>query len=110
MDTAMRRTRLAVIASLVIVWGQAAGSPAAENAPVAWSEDDRQFWSFVPPRSSPPPATRNSTGPRNVVGRHVRAKLEASDLRPSEEAPRAALIRRRSYDLTGLPPTLADVD
>jgi mono/diheme cytochrome c family protein len=71
--------------------------------------EDRQFWSFVPPRPVQAPQTKDPAWPRNAIDRRVLAKLEAHNLKPSADAPRAVLIRRLSYDLTGLPPTPAEV-
>ncbi|HZN65694.1 MAG TPA: DUF1549 and DUF1553 domain-containing protein [Tepidisphaeraceae bacterium] len=90
-----------------------AAEPQTEGAtskPTVVTEADRQFWSFVPPKAHEPPATKNPTWPRSRVDRHLLAKMEAAGVGPSEEAPRHVLVRRLSFDLTGLPPTPADVD
>jgi len=70
---------------------------------------DRQFWSFVPPQRSAPPAVQNSAWARSAIDRFVLAALEAHHLEPSADAPRGALIRRVTFDLTGLPPTPEEV-
>ena len=70
----------------------------------------REHWAFMPPRRPPLPDVKDGSWPRNPVDRFILARLEAEGLRPSPEAPRTALIRRLSLDLTGLPPTLAEVD
>ncbi len=70
----------------------------------AWVADGakyRPFWSFVPPAR---PASGNS------IDAFVRARLAKEGLKPSLEAPRSRLIRRVTLDLTGIPPTLAEVD
>jgi hypothetical protein len=90
-----------------------AAEPQTEGAtakPTVVSEADRQFWTFVLPKAHESPVTRNSTWPRNRVDRHLLAKMEAAGVTPSEEAPRHVLIRRLSFDLTGLPPKPAEVD
>ena len=69
-----------------------------------------QHWSYEPPRQVPPPAVRDSSWSRNMVDRFVLARLEKEGLRPQPEADRAALARRVALDLTGLPPTLEEVD
>ena len=67
-------------------------------------------WSFAPPVKSEPPAVKDSAWPRNFIDPFVLAKLEAEGLKPSPEADKVTLIRRLGLDLTGLPPTPAEVD
>ncbi|MDB5296083.1 MAG: Planctomycete cytochrome, partial [Phycisphaerales bacterium] len=72
---------------------------------------DRQFWSFRPVTDPPPPAVADPAyWCRNDVDRFVLAKLAAEGLTPAAEADRAALVRRVTFDLHGLPPTPAEVD
>ncbi len=76
-----------------------------EGAP--WGE----HWSFVAPQRPALPAlgaTRASV--RNPIDRFVIARLAAERLWPSPEAPKEKLIRRVTLDLTGLPPTAAEID
>ncbi len=70
-------------------------------------------WSYAPPRRPELPEIRDpapATWPRNPVDRFILARLEREGLRPSPEADRSALIRRVTLDLTGLPPSIEDVD
>ncbi len=68
-------------------------------------------WSFVPvPARVPAPAVRDRAWPREDLDRFVLARLEQAGLRPSPEAAPADWIRRVTLDLTGLPPTPAEVD
>lgn len=66
-----------------------------------------QHWSLVPPRRVGAPQTRVVC--RNPIDQFLGARLEEEGLKPSAEAERSALIRRVALDLTGLPPTLAEV-
>lgn len=66
-------------------------------------------WAFQPIRRPQPPAVKNTAWVRNAVDRFVLARLEKEGIQPSPEAPRTTLIRRLSLDLTGLPPTPAEV-
>ncbi len=66
-------------------------------------------WAFTPPERAPLPALRQASWPRNPVDHFILARLEAEKLPPSPEADRTTLIRRASLDLTGLPPTPAEV-
>ena len=67
-------------------------------------------WSFVPPKRPPLPAVRNAVWVKNPIDRFILARLDQEGLKPSPEADRAKLIRRLSFDLTGLPPTPIEVD
>lgn len=70
----------------------------------------QSHWAFVPPRRPELPAVRNQAWPRNAIDRFVLARLEKEGLSPSPELDRASLLRRVSLDLTGLPPTLSELD
>lgn len=95
----------------------AAGAPEADIAPdVATtapdplvSDKDRDFWAFRPPKQAPIPAVKSADRVRNPIDAFVLQKLEAKGLTLSPEADRATLIRRASFDLTGLPPEPAEV-
>jgi len=67
-------------------------------------------WAFVPPTKPEVPACDGATWPRGAIDRFVLARLDAEGLAPSEQASRSAWLRRASFDLTGLPPTPADLD
>lgn len=67
-------------------------------------------WAYLPPREHPAPAVANDAWVRNPIDRFILAGLEARGLRPAPETDRATLIRRLSFDLTGLPPTPAEVE
>jgi hypothetical protein len=66
-------------------------------------------WSLVAPVRPPLPAVKQAAWPRNAIDRFVLARLETEGLSPSPEADKSTLIRRVSLDLTGLPPTPAEV-
>ncbi|MEM7306298.1 MAG: DUF1553 domain-containing protein [Planctomycetota bacterium] len=76
----------------------------AEGAPYAG------HWSFEPPRRPAPPAVRDAAWPRDELDRFVLARLEREGLAPAPAADRATWLRRASFDLTGLPPALDDVE
>ncbi|MEM7391259.1 MAG: DUF1549 domain-containing protein [Verrucomicrobiota bacterium] len=66
-------------------------------------------WAFSKPTPPPRPTVKNTSWPRNPIDSFVLARLEARGMAPSPEADRNTLIRRLSFDLTGLPPTPAEV-
>ena len=74
----------------------------------AWTEsgpaDAHGHWAFRPVRRVEPPEVRNEDWVRNAVDRFILARLEELDWEPARQADRRALIRRVSFDLTGLPP------
>jgi hypothetical protein len=85
-----------------------AALPAAEIDVVKrWIEQGAKYephWSLLPPRRAAVPAGENA------IDFLVRARLKKEGLQPSAEAGRRTLLRRVSFDLTGLPPTPAEVD
>ncbi|MBI4326004.1 MAG: PSD1 domain-containing protein [Chloroflexi bacterium] len=78
-----------------------------------WIEEGAKYqghWSFVPPARPELPKVKNLRWPRNGIDYFIGAGIEAHNLTPSPEAPKEVLIRRVTFDLTGLPPTPAEVD
>src|SRR6267378_6918003 len=69
----------------------------------------RNYWAFQPVRRSETPAVKRQDWVRNPIDSFILAKLEAKDLAPSPEADRITLIRRVSFDLTGLPPSDGEI-
>jgi hypothetical protein len=67
-------------------------------------------WSYVKAVRPPLPKVKDAAWPKNEIDHFLLARLEAEGLKPSPEADRYTLIRRASLDLTGLPPTLAEVE
>lgn len=72
--------------------------------------DEKKHWAFIKPTRPELPVVKNKAWPRNEIDRFILARLEREKLSPSPEAERATLIRRLTLDLTGLPPTLEEVD
>src|SRR5579862_3618219 len=67
-------------------------------------------WSFIPVERPPTPQVRHPAWVANPIDAFILARLETEGLLPSPEADPITLIRRLSFDLTGLPPTLEDVE
>jgi hypothetical protein len=70
----------------------------------------KSHWAFIPPARPERPAVKNKSWPRNDIDYFILARLEKEGLKPAPEADKPTLIRRASLDLTGLPPTPAEVD
>ncbi|MBT6156815.1 MAG: DUF1553 domain-containing protein [Planctomycetaceae bacterium] len=68
-----------------------------------------KHWSFQPVRRPDIPAVIRESWARNPIDRFVLARLEKAGLQPAPEADRRTLLRRLSYDLTGLPPTVEEL-
>lgn len=82
----------------------------AAPAPVGMSiEEGRQFWSFKPVTDPALPPVRNTTWVRTPIDAFILAKLEAQDIEPAPAADKRTLLRRVTFDLTGLPPTPEEV-
>ena len=88
-----------------------APAASAPTAAKAFNLKERaKFWSFQPLRAGEPPAVHRADWPRTDVDRFLLAELEAKGLAPAPDADKRTLIRRVTFDLTGLPPTPAEVD
>ncbi len=96
--------------------------PASENKPLSAAQKDilkrwieqgatfEQHWSFRPVSRPSLPSVKNMAWPKTPIDHFILARLEAEGLSPSPEADRETLIRRVTLDLTGLPPTIAEID
>jgi cytochrome c553 len=81
----------------------------ARGSSAAYGGVGREHWSFLPLRRPAVPSVRDPSWVRTPVDAFVLAKLEGSSMRPSPEADKYTLIRRATFDMTGLPPTEAEV-
>jgi hypothetical protein len=80
-------------------------APAADRA-----NDSEKPWAFRTPRRPAVPTVKNPAWPRNPIDAFVLARLEAAGLEPAPPADPVTLLRRVTFDLTGLPPTPEEVD
>lgn len=88
-------------------------TPAEKKLLSEWIKQGAKWgdhWSFGSAKKPALPKTKNTKWARNAIDHFVLAQLEAKGLTPSKEANRETLIRRVSYDVTGLPPTLEEID
>jgi hypothetical protein len=79
--------------------GESPAKPAVQRDP----------WFLRPLRNGPPPNVRDTSWARNTIDRFILAKLEENRLAPAPPAEKLTLLRRATYDLTGLPPTEAEI-
>ncbi|MFT4688444.1 MAG: hypothetical protein ACI9OD_000641 [Limisphaerales bacterium] len=90
-------------------------SPKEKSRLTRWIEQGGQYdahWAFVAPKKweLPPLHDSDQTWARNGIDHFIAERLRRAGLRPSAAASKETLIRRVSLDLTGLPPTLTEVD
>jgi cytochrome c553 len=102
-----------VAAALAVALGVAVAAPLRVGAAKNSSPDvesSRGFWSFRPVVRPEAPKVRDAAWVRNPIDAFVLAGLEEKGFAPAPAADKAQLLRRAYYDLTGLPPTPAEVD
>jgi len=70
----------------------------------------KKFWSFQPIQKVEPPKVREAAWVQSPIDSFILAKLEAKAMKPARQATKLELIRRATFDLTGLPPTPQEID
>src|SRR5436190_12811860 len=76
---------------------------------IDWAKE-QQFWSFHSPTMPTRPEVKNKRWPRRDLDYFILTRLEQKALTPSTEAEKRTLIRRVTFDLTGLPPTPDEIE
>src|SRR5579871_5672094 len=69
------------------------------------TDADKKFWAFRPISSAPPPSPKQKGWAVNPIDQFILASLEKNGLSPAPPASKTVLLRRATFDLTGLPPT-----
>jgi len=93
-------------------WTPALNSTAAapEEKRIDYDKLLREHWAFKPLAEATPPATSDKAWSKTPLDQFVLARLEQAKLTPNKPADKHTLLRRVTFDLTGLPPTLAEID
>ena len=86
------------------------GAPWSSAETVHTQSVNSSWWSFRKLQPPPIPTTKNVTWVRNPIDAFILAKLEEKGLPPASQADKRTLIRRATFDLTGLPPTPEDIE
>ncbi|MGV3771360.1 MAG: DUF1553 domain-containing protein [Verrucomicrobiales bacterium] len=73
-------------------------------------EEGRKFWAFQPIASPAPPAVKSPSWIQSPIDSFILAALEAKGLQPAAPADKRTLLRRATFDLTGLPPAPEEVE
>ena len=89
--------------------GDKPAEPAPRGKPFEITAAQRQFWAFQPIAAAAPPPVSDKAWPLGEIDQFILAKLEARQLAPNSPADRRTLLRRVTFDLTGLPPTPAEI-
>src|SRR5262249_50051036 len=95
---------------LGLPWPQGAALTAPSDKKFVLTDEQRRFWAWQPVKVVPPPQVKDKGWARSDLDRYVLARLEAKALRPAKPADKRTLIRRATFDLTGLPPTPEEID
>ena len=101
---------LAAWVKLGAPWPESSAKAPPTGDEFTLTPENRSFWAFQPIEKPVPPKVENAAWPKSAIDRFVLAKLEENKLRPVGAADKRTLIRRASFDLTGLPPTPEEVD
>jgi hypothetical protein len=92
-------------------WPKSKPMVAASSGPqFKISPAQRAFWSFQPLKLPATPSVKNARWAKTAIDRFVLAQLEAQGISPAPQADRRTLLRRATFDLTGLPPTPAEIE
>ncbi len=92
-------------------WGTDAGGAAVADRPAFdLQQRKRDHWAWRPVHATEPPAVKDAAWLRDPVDRFILAKLEEKNLTPAPPADKRTLLRRVTFDLTGLPPTPEEID
>jgi Protein of unknown function (DUF1553)/Protein of unknown function (DUF1549)/Planctomycete cytochrome C len=95
-------------------WPASQTTPAVAPAPkpvqYSFSKEQKEFWAFSPVKDYRPPAVRNQAWCQSPVDRFILAELEKKGLTPAKPADKLTLLRRVTFDLIGLPPTVNEIN
>ena len=86
-----------------------AGASNADAKAIDFAEA-RRFWAFQQPRKHEPPEVRRTTWPHDDLDRFILAGIESAGTSPTRDADRRTWLRRVTFDLTGLPPTIDEIE
>ncbi len=91
-------------------WPKDAAPAPAPSTGKKITDADRQWWSFQPVKDPALPSIKNTAWAKTALDRFILAKLEEKHLSPAPPAQKLTLLRRATYDLTGLPPTTEEIN
>src|SRR5262245_40937893 len=92
------------------VWGHAPSKAKVAATKYVIPQEARAFWSFQLVREPAIPAIQDASWPMTPIDRFILAALEKAGLRPAADADKRTQLRRATMDLTGLPPTMEELE
>ncbi|MBI4903593.1 MAG: DUF1553 domain-containing protein [Acidobacteria bacterium] len=87
----------------------ASGGPVPQQSAAPAKSPRPTLWSTIPPEPVPVPVVKDTQWPRTEIDKFVLSRMDAKGLRPVQAADKRTLLRRATFDLTGLPPTEAEM-
>ena len=92
-------------------WPDATAAEVVVEKPKGYqfTEQQKKFWAFQPVKDSAPPKVKNASWSKSPLDQFILAELEKKGLSPARPASKLALLRRATFDLTGLPPTETEI-
>jgi hypothetical protein len=93
-----------------VAWPEVKGAAFVTKANPTYDKLRKEHWAWQPLREANAPPVKNTAWPGGSIDRFILAKLEAKGLNPATDADRLTLLRRVTFDLTGLPPTPQEID
>lgn len=91
-------------------WPEAKVAKAPTGDKFSLTPEQRSFWAFQPLKKAALPAVKDTRAAKNWMDNFILSRLAKEEIQPVGQADKRTLIRRASYDLTGLPPTPEDVE
>jgi hypothetical protein len=88
-------------------------SPREKAILIKWIEDGAEYkkhWAFIPPQKIDFPKTKDTSWAKNSIDHYILSRQEQEEIKPSPEADKETLLRRLSLDLTGLNPSVAEIE
>jgi cytochrome c553 len=83
---------------------------ASKGGERVFTAEEKAFWAFQPVKRPAVPEVKNKSWVKNPIDPFILSKLEAAGMKPAGEADRRTLLRRVTFDLTGLPPTIEELE
>ena len=102
--TGLSGTAIVFLAGYIVASG-ADGASTTNGTKDPFTPAQRNYWAFQPVHHNSPPVVSDSGWAATAIDRFILAKLESKTIKPSPPADRLTLLRRVTFDLTGLPPT-----
>ena len=87
-----------------------AAADSSASVAIVFTPEEKNFWAYQPVKDFTPPDVKDKTSCKTAIDRFLRSKQEAAGLVPAPQSDKRTLIRRVTFDLTGLPPTPDEID